>query len=345
MLTRDVYRSPLALVAGSRVALIAPAGPLRDESELQVSIENSKSLGWQPRIGKSALVRDGYFAGADALRLQDLLDALNDPDIDGIWCLRGGYGAARLLPHVPMDLVSRRAMPLIGYSDITALHALWQHAGVQSFHAPTAREQLTDFSRQSFVRFIVGSREQSFTLHALLGSTDRGNDESILHGTGSSDKESTLHGTDSSARSYSSLPQTLIAGRAQGHLAGGNLAVLTSLCGTPWAMNFTNAIVVLEDINESAYRIDRMLLQLRLSGAFRHCAGFLFGQFSECPNDSKDESDDDAVMKVLRECAEEFGVPAVAGAPVGHVDNQWTLPLDARATLDSAECSLTFERT
>ncbi len=314
--SRVVFRAPSPLVHGSRVALIAPAGPLGDESELEVAVGNARSLGWQPQVGKSALERDGYFAGADALRLRDLLEALNDPDIDGIWCLRGGYGAARLLPHVPIDLVSRRAMPLIGYSDITALHALWQHAGVQSFHAPTAREKFTDFSRESFVRVIVGDGRQ------------RNNNITNTVNNGTS--------------SYSAHPQTLIAGTAHGHLAGGNLAVITSLCGTPWAMNFDDAIVVLEDINESAYRIDRMLLQLRLSGAFRQCAGFLFGQFSECFSD--DDNDADIILNILRECAEECGVPAVAGAPVGHVDNQWTLPLGAQAALDSVECRLTIDK-
>jgi muramoyltetrapeptide carboxypeptidase len=172
--------------------------------------------------------------------------------------------------------------------------------GLSSFHGPTARAELTEFSRASFVRTV-------------------------------------LDGVDATG----SMPdaQTLRAGKANGRLAGGNLALVASLCGTPWAIDFRDAIVVLEDINEATYRLDRMLLQLRMAGAFDGCVGLMFGQFTDCPP----ESDDGArsLNAVMQECADLLGVPAVLGAPIGHVADQWTLPLGALATLDASTCTLT----
>ena len=290
---------PPRLRAGARVALVSPSGPLRGSHELEHAMVNAHEMGWEPVVGPHAGARDGYFAGPDDVRIADLLDALSDPDVDGIWCLRGGYGAARLLPSLPLQTLREHPKALIGYSDITVLHAAWQHAGLASFHGPTARATITDFSRQSFVRTIVDGAD----------------------GTGAMPAATTLRG-----------------GRATGRLAGGNLALVASLCGTPWAIDFRGAIVVLEDINEATYRIDRMLTQLRLAGSFDGCAGFLFGQFTDCTT----ESDDGArsMDSVARECADFFGVPAVLGAPFGHVEDQWTLPLGALATMDASGCTL-----
>ena len=294
---------PPRLSAGARVALVASSGPLRDAAELAHAVTNARSFGWDPIIGPHALARDGYFAGSDALRAADLLDAIGNRHVDGIWCLRGGYGAARLLSALPIDLLRAHPKVLLGYSDITALHAAWQRAGLISFHGPTARASLSDFSRESLRRTIVdGSSDASAMSDAV----------------------------------------TLRDGTATGRLAGGNLALVASLCGTPWAIDFRDAIVVLEDVNEATYRIDRMLLQLRLAGAFHGCVGFLFGQFTDCPP----ESDDGArsLWAVTRECADACGVPAVLGAPVGHVADQWTLPLGALATLDASSRTLALHR-
>jgi muramoyltetrapeptide carboxypeptidase len=260
---------------------------------------NVREMGWEPVVGAHASARDGYFAGPDEVRIADLLEALTDPDIDGLWCLRGGYGAARLLAALPLGTVRENPKALIGYSDITALHAAWQQAGLASFHGPTARGTLTDFSRASFRRTIVDGADGAGAMPAAT---------------------------------------VLREGRATGRLAGGNLALVASLCGTPWAIDFRGAIVVLEDVNEAMYRIDRMLTQLRLAGAFDGCAGFLFGQFTACTTESDDGSR--SMESVAQECADHFSVPAVLGAPIGHVDDQWTLPLGALATMDASACTV-----
>ena len=260
-------------------------------------------LGWDTVVGPHAMARDGYFAGSDAQRGADLAAAIADPTIDGIWCLRGGYGAGRLLPTLDLAAIAERPKALIGYSDITALHSAWSRAGVTSFHGPTARSALTPFSTQSFIRAVV-------------------------------------RGEDSAGEAPDSI--VLRDGTATGRLAGGNLALAASLCGTPWALDFRDAIVVLEDINEATYRVDRMLTQLRQAGTFDGCVGLAFGHCTNC-----DEHADDGARTledVVGECADALGVPALMGIPVGHIGDQWTLPFGALATLDATRRTLHVHR-
>lgn len=288
-------RLPPPLSAGARVALVAPAGPLRGPSELDAAIAHATSLGWEALPSEYALARNGYLAGEDANRLGDLNRALADDRIDGVWCLRGGYGAMRLLNGIDYDAILRNPKPLIGYSDITALHAaIGVRCDVIGYHGPTARATLTEFSRESLVRAVVQQRDSC--------------------------------GTAEGAR-------TLRGGRASGRLVGGNLALLAALAGTPFAPDYRGALLVVEDVGETTYRIDRMFRQLELSGALGQVAGIVFGQFTEGtdPTDVTSRLLDD----VLREAADVAGVPAMAGIPMGHIDDQWTIPLGADAELDA----------
>lgn len=295
-------RLPTALGPGARVALIAPAGPLRPD-ELDESIANARSLGWEPVPGAHVLRRDGYLAGSDAERLLDLNVALRDDRIDGIWCARGGYGTMRLLREIDYDAMRRRPKSLIGYSDATALHAAFGvHSDVVTLHGPTARGALTDFSRDSFVRACITQRDSC--------------------------------GVAAAAR-------TLHDGRAEGRLVGGNLALLAGLAGTPYAPDYRDAILVVEDVGEPVYRIDRMLRQLELAGSLSELAGIAFGHFTEVRNG--DDSHARGLDVVLREIAALAGVPTVAGIPLGHIADQWTIPLGARAELDADRCELRVE--
>jgi muramoyltetrapeptide carboxypeptidase len=294
MSTADHARWPRALAPGARVALIAPAGPLHDDDELERAKGHVLRMGWEPVPGEHVRARRGYFAGSDAERLHDLEHAFDDRSIDGIWCVRGGYGAMRLLGDLDLDLLQRNPKVLIGFSDITALHAaLTARCGIVSFHGPTARQPLSDFSRDSIVRAVIDRTDSCGTAP----------DARIIRG-----------------------------GAARGRLAGGNLALLASLCGTPFAPSLAGAIVVLEDVNEPIYRVDRMLQQLRLAGALADCAAIAFGHCTECAEDSDDGAR--PLDDVLLETAAALGVPCIAGLPVGHIADQWTLPLGALAELD-----------
>jgi muramoyltetrapeptide carboxypeptidase len=251
-------------------------------------------------IAAHALARAGYFAGDDDARASDLDQALRDKRIDGVWCLRGGYGAIRLLDRIEWSSLRTREKAVLGYSEVTALHgAIARQAGLVSFHAPTARTPLSPFSRASLERAVTG-REDSC-------------------------------GVAENAR-------VLRPGRATGRLEGGNLAVFAALVGTPYFPPLDGAILVLEDVNEAVYRIDRMLVQLRLSGALHGVRAIIFGACTNCP----EESDDGArsLDEVLLELANALRVPCLAGVPVGHLTDQWTLPLGALAEVDVGEREL-----
>ena len=294
---------PRSLQQGARVALIAPSGPLKGEEDVARAVATVESLGWKAVVYPHVLQRDGYFAGNDAVRATDLNAAIANPEIDGIWCLRGGYGAMRLLSHIDVSPLRVSPKPLIGYSDITALHSAWARAGVMSYHGPVARAELTPFSRESLQR------------------------AAILRGDSA--------GTAENA-------ETLREGRATGRLAGGNLALVAALSASPWAIDFRDAIAVLEDVNESVYRVDRMFVQLRLAGAFDGCRGLVFGHCTDCPESADDGSR--TLREVIQETGDALGIPTLLGVPLGHIADQWTLPLGAAAVLDSRTKTLQVQR-
>ena len=295
------FRRAKPLESGANIALIAPAGPLQKPDDLPRAQENARTFGWEPIVGPHATERTGYLAGHDRDRLNDINRALRDPNIDAIWCLRGGYGMMRILPAIDYDALSRTPKAIIGYSDITALHAAVQRkCKLITFHGPTAREMLTDFSRDSLQRAVA--------------------------------KQTDSCGTAPDAREIN-------AGTAEGRLVGGNLAVLASLCGTPYAPDFTDGILILEDINEPVYRIDRMLHQLKLAGALNVCKAIGFGECVSCPQDAGGGAR--SFDEVLGEVAHAVGIPCLAGIPLGHIAEQWTFPLGAMAKLDTRTRTLT----
>lgn len=297
-----------ALTPGARVALVAPAGPLRIPADLDRAVANAQKLGWEPVLGEHVREREMYFAGLDAKRLADLNGALRDDSVDAVWCLRGGYGAMRLLEGIDYDALRRRPKTIIGYSDITALHcAIAVRCDLGSIHGPTARSKLTPVAERS-----------------LRAAATRGEEP-----CGSAPKA-----------------QTLVGGRARGRLMGGNLALLSALHGTPYQPDYNGAILVLEDVNEAPYRIERLLLQLRLSGDLQRCAGLAFGAFTRT-GETEDATlgGTRSVDEVLREAATIVGVPALCGIPVGHIDDQWSVPLGSEAELDADEKRLTVIMT
>ena len=289
-----------SLGGGSRVALVAPSGILPDRAQVELAIENARSLGWIPVLGENVSELHGYLAGTDEQRAADLNKALRDETIDAIWCVRGGYGAMRLLRDIDFAALRANPRPLIGFSDITALHAaIHRECGIVSFHGPTARGELTEFSRDSLLRAVEAQVDPC--------------------------------GEAPSAR-------VLRPGKARGRLAGGNLALIASLMGTPWSVDFDGAILIIEDIDEAVYRVDRMMRQLLLAGVLGKCAAIVAGDFR--PPAGETSEGNRTVDEVIAEAADEAGIPCLAGAPFGHIDDQWTIPLGAVAELDTEARSL-----
>jgi muramoyltetrapeptide carboxypeptidase len=299
---------PPRLTRGSRVALVAPAGPLLERDDLTRAESLCRALDYEPVMGANAANRYGYLAGSDDQRLADLNAALSDTGIDAVWCLRGGYGATRIIDRVDFEALARRPKPLIGYSDITALlNAAVRLARVITFHGPLARASMPAFSRWHFER-VLACAEPAGRLGRIPDRPD------VL------------------------VPEenrivTIRAGITEGPLVGGNLSLLQCLIGTPWAPNLEGAILFLEDVGEDLYRVDRMLAHLRAAGALRVLAGVMVGRFTELKRHTNDGALglDDVLSSYLLP----LGVPAAYGFPVGHIREQWTLPLGVRARLDT----------
>lgn len=299
-------RWPPRLAAGDLVAGIAPAGP-PDPDLVQLGVALLRSWGLRVRIGQAAFTGhpSGFLADDDAARAADLHAAVVDPDVAGIVSLRGGWGCQRLLDRLDWEAVAAHAKPLVGFSDVTALHVAWrQRAGLVSFHGPPLAwrsERLGDAGAASLRA-------------ALLSEPDD-------HLAG----------------------QPLRPGTATGPLVGGNLTVLASLCGTPWQLDATGAVVLLEDVGEQPYRIDRALTQLRQAGALRGAAGLAVGELVDCA-EVRPGVRSASALEVIAAHADELGLPSVADLPLGHGPYQRTVPLGAMARVDGTDGSLHMPR-
>jgi muramoyltetrapeptide carboxypeptidase len=243
---RGLVRPP-RLRSGSRVALVAPAGPMAEE-RIEIALDRCRRFDIEPVLGRAARNRHvEYLAGSDEDRREDLRRAFTDPGIDAVWALRGGYGTMRLLQELDLAPVRTSPRAYIGFSDNTAVHLALLARGVVSFHGPHAGADATDLAERVLRRVLWG-REPAGVLET---PPDR-------------------------------PPLALTAGTAEGHLVGGNLSLLAAMCGTPAAPRADGAILFVEEIGEEGYRIDRAWTQLELAGVLDGVAGVAFGRFTDC---------------------------------------------------------------
>lgn len=299
-------RLPAALPAGACFAVVAPAGPARLDA--QKAGLWFASRGYQCRIYPSVNQAQGYLAGSDQRRLQDLHDAFADPTIHAILCMRGGYGSMRLLDKLDFDLIRRNPKPLIGYSDITALHtAIGRHSGLVSFHgAMLNADLLGDKLAPTESSLLV-----QLTGHLLAG-------DAIAH--------------------PAAYPLScVVPGEACGRLVGGNLSLLGATLGTLAEVDTQGSILFIEDVNEPLYRVDRLLTQLRLAGKLEGVKGLLVGDFAGITVA--------AMTPLLNDIFGPLRVPVLAGWRSGHCDPNVSLPLGARVRLNSEKCSLVLEQS
>jgi len=294
---------------GNRIALVAPAGPVSETDDLTRAQELCRALDYEPVLGRNAHKRYGYLAGSDEERLSDLNAAFQDPAIDAVWCIRGGYGSIRLLDQVDFAAMAQRPKALIGFSDITILlNAIHRCTGVVTFHGPVARAFMPSFSRSHFSRVLTSPRP--------AGRLDR------------------LDSPDTAGAPQESRIVTLTGGTAEGPLIGGNLTLLHCLSGTSYFPEFEGALLFLEDVGEDLYRVDRMLAHFRTLGVLHQLAGAIIGRFTEM-----DLATSDGALgfdEVLATYFGPLGIPVAYGFPIGHIDAQWTLPLGVRARLDAS---------
>lgn len=298
---------PRALKVGDTIGLVSPSSATDESLSLQLAREAMEALGFKVKEGRHLAARRGYLAGSDAERAADLNAMFADREVDAIVCVRGGFGAGRLLPLLDYAQIRRTPKPLLGYSDVTALHcALASQAGLVSFHGTMGSGSWNRFNVDQFRRVFL-ERE----LVEFRNRQDAG-DELVPR---------------------RNRTQTITGGRAQGELVGGNLAVLVSLAGSPYMPDFRGRILFLEDVSEAPYRIDRMLNTLKLMGALDQIAGFVFGECTDCSPGSGYGSL--TLEQILDDYIRPLKVPAYRGAMIGHIREQFIVPVGGRVELDA----------
>lgn len=294
--------TPPLLEAGDVVALLSPASAI-DPTLIDGAAEALRAEGFTPRVMPHAKGRSGSFSGSAEERLSDLQAAIDDPSVKAIICSRGGYGAVHLLDRLQVH----RPVWLAGFSDISALHALWHSCGIRSIHSSMAKE---------------------LTLRRCPGDEANRRLFSILR-TGVMP-----------AIEFPAHPLNR-PGEACGQLVGGNLAVLQALISTHYnLLGLPGSILVIEDIAEPIYKVERILRQLRLSGALDRLGGIVIGQFTDY-RPSADWSD---MYSMISHALEGLPCPIAFNAPIGHVDSNLPFIEGAPVTLrvDSATCRISF---
>ena len=328
--------SPRPLQPGDTVALTAPSSPVSSVN-LEAAIKSVKLLGLDPVVMPSCREHHGYMAGTDTQRAADLNESFSRRDIAGIFCLRGGFGAMRLLPLLDFEMIRQNPKPFIGYSDITALHtSINKLCGFITFHGPMPN---TDYSRLD-----------DFTLDSLKSQLFHPQDVQELKNPQGQELQVLYpvnNGTGipapSDAPGISDDPHApegdpLITGR----LTGGNLSLAAGTLGSPWEIDAKDAILFLEDVGERPYRLDRSLTALALAGKFRDCAGILLGTFTDCEEPPHDDSADSSVIadqtltmqQIIEEVILPYKKPTLLNYRAGHMYPQSTLPMGAEISID-----------
>ena len=298
---------PLPLARGDTIGLVSPSSATDDSFTLQLAREAMQALGFKVKPGPHLGSRFGHLAGTDAERAGDLNAMFADPGVKAIVCTRGGSGAARLLPLLDYDSIRRNPKVLLGYSDITALHsAIHAKTGLVSFHGQIGSGSWNRFNADQFRRVLL-DRE----LVEYRNKTDIGDD----------------------LVQRQNRTITIRGGKARGELVGGNLTVLTALAGSPYLPDFTGRILFLEDVGEAPYRVDRMFSTLKLMGALDRIAGFVFGECTDCkPGDGYGSL---TLEQILDHYILPLGIPAYRGAMIGHIREQFIVPVGGRVELDA----------
>lgn len=290
---------PRSLGPGAKIAIVSPSSIIKPQNVYN-ALPVLRDRGWEPVVSPHAFDRHGSFAGTADNRYSDLADALTDPEVDAILCSRGGYGAVHLLERLARLPLEETPKWLIGFSDISALHALLTSRGIASIHAPMAKA-LAD------------------------------------HGGDNADNRALLDFLAGEGLEYSLDPSPMNRpGDATGLLVGGNLSVISDLVGTPFDVIKPRRILFIEDVNEPIYKIERMLYQLRLSGVLADLAGLIVGKFSGCAPDA----DFASVNNIVADLTRDYDYPVAYDIPVGHVTHNIPLVCGAACSLSVGESSV-----
>lgn len=306
---------PKQLNQGDTIGIIAPSSPYKPESKDSLNFEMDKikrtieSFGYKVKMGDTCYISyKGYLAGDDNTRVKDIEIMFEDKEVDGILCLRGGYGTPRILDKINYDIIKANPKVFIGYSDITALHiAFNQYCNLVTYHGIMASTspKWHDFTYNSFKNMI--NMKDNLVIENPIG-------EELY---------------------------TIVDGVAEGKIIGGNLSLIASTMGTKYEIDTKDKILFMEEVGEPIYRIDRMLTQLELGGKFEACRGIIFGDFEDC---KKEKEDDYELYDLLLDRVKKYNKPCIYNLQSGHCNPMISIPLGVNCKLDATNKNIYFSR-
>jgi len=308
---------PRVLRPGDTVGLVTPSTYVSDPDKLWLAQKTIEALGLRWKMGRRVGRREGYLGGTVEERVEDLHAMFADPEVKAVFCLRGGYGSAMLLDRLDYGLIRKNAKILLGYSDITALHlGIQRMAGLVTFHGPVVLSGLSDWTLEHLRRALFETKP--------LGRLSNPPEPRPIR---------PRHPW-----------RAVRPGKARGRLAGGNLTLISTTLGTPYEIETEGRILVLEDVGEEPYSIDRMLTHLRLAGKLRGIRGLVFGECASCrPREFQPAFESTfSVGEVVQNLLGGLDVPVLTGLVIGHTEDQLTLPLGVEAELDADAGTLTI---
>lgn len=298
---------PKKLEKGDTIGIIAPSSPYKPKSkdslyeELDEVKKTIESFGYEVKLGETCYLNyKGYLAGDDEKRVKDIEFMFNDRNINGILCLRGGYGTPRILDKINYNIIRNNPKVFIGYSDITALHiAFNQKCNLVTYHGIMASTSPNwdEFTYKSFIEMI--NMEDKLEL--------KNPDNEKIY--------------------------TITNGQVRGKIVGGNLSLIASTIGSEYEIDVKNKILFIEEIGENIYKLDRMLTQLELSGKFEQCSGIIFGDFEKC---EKENEDDFNIYDLLIDKVKNYKKPCIYNLQSGHCKSMISMPLGVDCFLDAS---------
>ncbi len=298
------------LKVGDIIAITSPAGAVWDDAQVEKFSGILKGFGFNVVLGNTLKLKTGYFAGTDEERAKELNDFFADKNIKGIFCMKGGWGCARILEKLDYKSISQNPKVLIGFSDITTLlNAIYLKTGLITFHGPVGNSGWNEFTSEVFKAVVM-------------------NREVVRFASGPKPED---------------VITTINKGKATGILIGGNLTVISSLVGSGYLPDFKNKILFLEETKEEPYRIDRMLTQIKLAGLLNELKGIVIGKFVKCEAEEPDKAF--TFMQVLEQHIKPLGIPAYYGAMIGHIENKLTLPVGAEVIMDANKGELVMNES
>ncbi len=296
---------PKKLHKGDLIGIISPASSIDDPSRLDKGVQYIESLGYSVVVGKNVGKYNGYLAGTDQERLDDLHSMFSNKKVRAVFCLRGGYGAARLVDKIDYKLIRNNPKIFVGYSDISALHlAMFYKTGLLTFAGPMVGvdfyDEVSSFTEEMFWKLLTSSKK--------YGKIENPDDEHIL---------------------------SLTSGTAAGRIVGGNLSVISALIGTAYFPDLKDKILLLEEMGETPYKIDRMLNQLRLSGMLKGIKGILIGSFRDC-HELDPNKKTLTLGEVITDYLAPLKKPVVYNFRHGHLRDNITIPIGVNFRINAS---------